>query len=366
MTRFPHPLSALQARVVKLRHSLLPHQAVLISLPTDVTYFSGFQMLVPEEREAFVVITLDSSYLIKANFSPAPIETPHHVLDNCHPGPLAQHLKKIAEQEGLSSLLYDPTSLFVEELRAIEKVFSENVQLSTFTRDKIWNLRVIKDEYEITALEEAGRIIAQVLKEAPGFFAEGMTELGVAQQVEQRIRQLGGQMAAFPTIVAFGDHGTSPHYQPAAVPLQKETSILIDAGAMIFGYRSDMTRTYWFGSEPTTEFLEIEKIVQDAYQKTLGTLNQPDTPLKAKDLDTTARAVIDKSGYGPQFIHTTGHGIGLDIHEPPSLSWSNAQLIEPGMVITVEPGVYLPEKFGYRYENTLLVTKGGVKILTEL
>jgi Xaa-Pro aminopeptidase len=361
----PHPQKALKSRVAKLRQTLKPTQILLISFPTDVTYFSGFQMLVPEEREAFFLVTVDSAYLIKNGFSSSPVASEAQILDNCRPTALTQHLKKIVEKEKITEILYDPSSLFVEELRALEEGLSPSL-LGTFSRDQIWALRMIKDESEIIVLKKAGQIIAQVLTEAPKFFKEGMTELEIAHQVEQRLRELGSQTLAFPTIVAFGEHSVSPHYQPAAVSLTKETSILIDAGAMINGYRSDMTRTYWFGDRPNPEFQQVEQIVQTAYQEALAVAQNHTSPFPAKQLDFHARSVIDKSGFGPQFIHTTGHGVGLDIHEPPSLSWANEQLIQPGMIITIEPGIYLPEKFGYRHENSVLITENGAQILTEV
>ena len=127
-----------------------------------------------------------------------------------------------------------------------------------------------------------------------------------------------------------------------------------------------MTRSFWFGDKPTQEYLKVKKTVHQAYQAALAKLTQPLTnQLQAKDLDQAARSVISLAGYGPKFIHTTGHGLGLDIHEPPSLNWRNDQEIKPGMVITLEPGIYLNGRFGCRHENTILVTKDGAQELTK-
>jgi Xaa-Pro aminopeptidase len=366
MISSPHPKIALKSRITQVRQFLKPNQAILISLPTDVVYFSGFQMLVPEEREGFFVVTPAHSYLIKASFSPSPAEEVSTILENCRPLALARHLKTIMDKEQLRTCFYDETNLFVEELRTLKEHLPENTQLKNFPRDWMWSLRCLKDKYEIASMQKAGQIIAQVFQELPNFFAAGKTELEVRHWIEQRITYLGAESVAFPTIVAFGVGGTSPHYQPGTVALQEETSILIDAGAMVHGYRSDMTRTWWFGEKPDPLFTKIEQLVKKAHDQTLELVAHRSEKITAKSLDTSARSLIEQAGYGHHFIHTTGHGIGLDIHEPPSLSWANDQAILPGMVITIEPGIYLSQKFGYRYENTILVTDQGAQVLTQV
>ena len=136
--------------------------------------------------------------------------------------------------------------------------------------------------------------------------------------------------------------------------------ILIDLGATVNGYHGDMSRTVWFGKKPSPEFLKVEEVVKAAYQEAVSALkNRQGQQILAKDLDQAARGVITQAGYGKNFIHTTGHGLGLDIHENLSLNWNNEQPILPQMVITIEPGIYLEGKFGYRYENMVVVNDDG-------
>jgi len=192
---------------------------------------------------------------------------------------------------------------------------------------------------------------------------------------------------AFPTIVAFGKNGAMPHYQPQNIKLKPETPILIDFGVNFENYYSDMSRTIWFGKQPSAKFLKAEKAVKKAHQQVLAKLTTANLDLKnkktdlknseenttksttkieltAKDLDQAARGEIAQRGFADQFIHTTGHGLGLEIHEPPSLSWQDHTPIKPNMVFTIEPGIYFPGEFGYRHEDTVLMTDQGVKILT--
>lgn len=381
----------MKQRAIQLQEKLLPHQAFLISSPLDVQYFTQFQFLVPEEREAFFVVTKTGFYLIRASFSPLPTteEIFFTVLENCKPAALAKHLKKIVEMSGvettsapqLTEILFDHSSLFVEELEAIKSelktIGGENndagssVVLSPFDRNLIWQQRMIKDKKEVEVMARAGQIIAEVMQKAIRAARAGMTEQDLAHFIDQELHSLGAEKPAFPTIVAFGANGAEPHYQPSAtIQLQPNTPILIDAGAIFHNYRSDMTRTFWFGDQPSSQFLAIEKIVKDAYEAAFSFVQNrapsPTSPprLTARDIDSAARKIINAAGYGDQFIHTTGHGIGLDIHEPPSLNWSNEMPIENGMTITIEPGIYLVGQFGYRHENTILVQSTGATVLT--
>jgi Xaa-Pro dipeptidase len=354
---------SLSDRAARLQTLLSPTQLLLLSTPTDISYFTQFQFLVPEEREAFVVITHQKVFLLSGSFSPLPTERFFTVLEGCRPASLARHLEKIIAEDQVEEVLIDPTSLFVEELRHISKL---SAKVNDFDRAHIWELRLLKDQGELELLQVAGQQIQEILTAIPQHLKPGITEQELASWIDQHIRQLGGT-PAFPIIVAFGEHSTQPHYQPNNFPLQENTVVLVDAGINFQSYRSDMTRTWWFGSQPAEEFLEIEKIVQEAYQAAVQTLQQvgsSSVPVTAKDVDQASRSLITQAGYGQYFIHTTGHGVGLDIHEPPSLHLTNSQVLQPGMVVTIEPGIYLPGKYGYRFENTVAVGTGKVTELT--
>lgn len=351
-------------RLKQLQASLKSDQAYLLVNPHDIFYFSGFVTLVPEEREAFLLVSYKSVHLIYASFSPLPEDLGKI---KTHPGTdpqrLVAHLQLIQKQNGWQTLCLDETKMSVSEYKALQKL--SHCQLDALDLKLPWRIRAIKDETEITALKRASQIASQAFEELQPQIKTGMTELEVQDLLESLMRKLGAKGPAFPTIVAFGAHAALPHYQPGETVLKAETSILIDFGATFDHYRSDITRTWWHGNQPSAEFLKIEAIVKQAYDQVLHVATEkPLSHLSAGDLDQAARTHIQAAGYGSQFIHTTGHGVGLDIHEPPSISSQNPTFLQPGMVITVEPGIYLEGKFGYRHENTVLVTAEGLKELT--
>ncbi len=355
-----------QQHALQLQATLQPHQALLLSHPNDVVYCTGFEYLVPEEREAFFVITKQNFYLIRASFSPVPAHAFFQVLDNCKPASVARHLANIVKDEQMSEILFDKSSLFYEEYEAIlDEATTLSCTLRSFDRNLIWNFRLKKSDDEVKYMRQAGRIMAQAMQAIIAELHSGMTEKHVCHLLTEKLTSLGSDKNAFPLIVAFGAHGAEPHYQPGDAVLEDNMPVLIDAGATVKGYRSDMTRSFWFGAHPTEEFLKIEKIVQAAYTAAFEKLSSSQR-LKALDLDQAARSLIKTAGFEEYFIHTTGHGIGLDIHEPPSLNWSNETPIEPSMVITIEPGIYLEDTFGYRHENTVLVTEKGGEVLTKI
>lgn len=358
-------LSLDQARIDRLRQSFIAHQALLLSNPTDITYFTGFRSLVPEEREAFLIITPNSAHLLHASFSPFE-PTPNLVVSkSCSLEKLDQKLAELIKAEGIKECLIDEDNLVVGEYQALQQI--KQLKINPLQRQHIWQLRTIKDRQEISLLTQAAKLTAQIMTQVLAELKAGMTEQELKNQIESQLKQAGSEKPAFPTIVAFGSHSALPHHQPTNTRLKPETVVLLDFGAMSGGYRGDMTRTVWFGNKPTQKFLAVKKIVHQAYDKTLEKLKtsiKADDKLLAQDLDQAARGVIAEAKYGTHFIHTTGHGLGLDIHETLSLSWKNQQPIMPGMVLTLEPGIYLEGEFGYRYENMVLVKKDGAQELT--
>lgn len=362
------------ARLQRFQRTLSSQQAILLSTSSDITYLTGFEFLVPAEREGFLVVTAKSVTLIKGHFC---LFTPLKkmdvkVLNGTRPAQLAEYIQTILVTENINNVLIDESSLFVYEWKAVVAMANAvspaetgtPITLGTFDREKLWEMRLIKDESEILLLRRAATIIADVMSQMPTFFRTGVTEKELADQLEALLRKANAHSPAFPTIVAFGANGAEPHYQPGDVPLKENTSILIDAGANYQGYCSDMTRTWWFGEEPSEEFAKAETAVKTAYQKACDILTQRTAPLIAKKVDNAARTSLTQAGYGDYFIHTTGHGVGLEIHEPPSLSIHNDTPLHTDMVITIEPGVYFPNQFGYRHENTVLITANGYEELT--
>ena len=351
-----------KARIDQLSQVLTPDQGLLLSTPADIVYLTGFKHLVPEERESLLLITPDSNVFFHASFSPFKSPQGINSSKGCALTQITPALKKLNQEQGLRELLVDKSSLFVDEYETLSRL--PFLRIFGFDRQHIWKLRTIKDEQEIDKLKQAAKITSQVMKMALNSLKDGATEVQLKEIIESELKAAGSEKPAFPTIVAFGPNSALPHHQPTNTRLKPEMPVLIDLGATVDDYHGDMTRTTWFGQKPTPQFLKVEQTVKAAYQAAVESLKNGHNPILANDIDHAARSVITKAGYGKEFIHTTGHGLGLDIHENLSLSWKNTQPILPQMVLTIEPGIYLKNKFGYRYENMVVVTPTGAKELT--
>lgn len=362
-----------QQRIQTLQKQLHSHQAILITQAADLTYFSGFRPVTANEREGFVLITADSAELFSAAFSPLPeyfdTSEPPKFLAVSRTTSVVRIAAKIFQAE-IDTLFVDEAGIFLAESRQLEDqlriAFQDTAQpptLKALDHQLIWKQRTVKDETELTSLRLASQIARQAVNEILQHLQVGQTEIEIAHQLESRFRQLGAEAPAFPTIVAFGPHATLPHHQPGKTTLTPDCAVLIDCGAAVAGYNSDLTRTIWFGQKPIAEYLNVKEIVDRAYEIGLSALQKSSG--SAKDVDEAVRSYIQEAGYGKEYIHTTGHGIGLEVHEPPSLYQTNPQPLQTNMVITVEPGIYVPGKFGYRYENTILLTSQGPEELTK-
>lgn len=343
----------------------IPHDAAwLLSRPEDIKYYSGFDCLVSTEREAFLVMTSTQVLLIHAAFSPTTTVFPQvKKREGAFITQLKGHLHSLHETSPFTTLAIDSENMHQSEYAYLEK--DATYTLANFSRSEINTQRSQKDNSELSSIQKAIEITTQLHEWARSNCAVGMTEKELTRQLYARMIELGGDITpAFPFIVAFGPHTALPHHQPTTLSLTENTPVLIDIGARFNHYCADMTRSFWFGDSPDSTFTRIESVVMQAYaaaEKAVMEFIEAGTATTAKDVDDIARAVITDAKYEEYFIHTTGHGLGLDIHEPPSLSWRNPQPLQPNMALTIEPGIYLPEVFGFRHENTLLLTPKRAK-----
>jgi Xaa-Pro dipeptidase len=221
-------------------------------------------------------------------------------------------------------------------------------------------LRIIKYPEEITQIRRAIEITAASIAATFAALVPGVTEREVAAKLAAEMQSRG---AAGGGLVQFGPSSALPHGGPGGSSLQKETVVLIDAGTQVSGYTSDITRTTWFGDAPADEFRKVFNLVHDA-QTAAMQLGKPFT-VRCQEMDRAARKVIADGGYGQYFTHRLGHGMGMDGHEPPYLVEGNDAPLEPGMVFTIEPGIYQPDKFGVRIEDDNLVTDTGLEVLSQ-
>ncbi|HTO00427.1 MAG TPA: aminopeptidase P family protein [Microthrixaceae bacterium] len=228
------------------------------------------------------------------------------------------------------------------------------------TGGMVEELRLVKDAAESARIRSACAIADRALMDVRSRLADGPTEVEFGLELDARMRQLGAADVSFETIVASGPNGAKPHHHPSRRQIVEGDLVVIDFGALVDGYHSDMTRTLAVG-DIGPDRQRMFDVVIEAQQAGVDAVRQG---VKASDVDTACREVIDEAGWGDAFLHGTGHGVGLDIHEEPRVSSRSAATLVAGHVVTVEPGVYLPDLGGVRIEDTLLVTEDGSDRLT--
>jgi Xaa-Pro aminopeptidase len=220
-------------------------------------------------------------------------------------------------------------------------------------------LRKIKSAEEVSLLKKAAGLAVEGMTRAAEFIDKGRTELEIAAEAEYAMRRKGSEGTSFSTIVASGENSWLPHATATSRRLREGELIVVDLGATYKGYASDMTRT--FSLRPTPRQLRLLSIVKRAEATAVKRVR---SGVKAESVDMAARKVISRTGYGQFCSHGTGHGVGLEIHEAPSLALGSRDILRAGMVITVEPGIYVPKIGGVRFEDMVLVTKKSCEILT--
>ncbi len=223
-------------------------------------------------------------------------------------------------------------------------------------------LRAVKDAEEVHRIGEAAELADAALRRIIGEGLAGRTERDVAIALEQDMRRRGASRASFDTIVAAGANGALPHATPRDVEIRRGDLVVIDWGGVLDGYCSDCTRTFSIG-EPSAEARRIYDLVLEAQ---LAGLHAVRAGVDGRDADEAARSVIEAGGHGQHFGHGLGHGVGLEVHEAPRLSQRSEDILVSGHIVTVEPGVYLPGKFGVRIEDLVAVTEDGATVLTSL
>ena len=229
------------------------------------------------------------------------------------------------------------------------------------TSGVVERLREVKDAEEVELMAKAAAIADAALGEVLAELRPGVTEAAFALSLDSAMRRLGAEGSAFETIVAAGPNSAKPHHRPGERPIEAGDAVVVDFGATYEGYRSDMTRTFFVGGEPTGELARVLDVVRESQAEGVAAVGPG---VAAKDVDGVCRKVIEEAGWAERFEHGTGHGVGLDIHEAPTVSPLGTAILAPGMVVTVEPGVYLPGTGGVRIEDTLVVTEDGSRPLT--
>jgi Xaa-Pro aminopeptidase len=329
---------------------------LLVAASADLTYLTGLRMQQGDRLAALLLPATGAGTLLVPALEAAALD------QSALPAPL------LAWSDGT-----DPLALIVERLGGARTV---GVSESLWARDLLpllerlprtrlvtatpvlRPLRLIKDEAEIDLLRRAAQAADRVFERITIVGLEGRTEIEVAGRLNDLLVVEGHDAPAF-TIVASGPHGASPHHAPDRRRVAPGDLVVLDFGGTIEGYYSDITRTLAVG-EPDSERRAAYEAVRAAQESGVQAV-RPGTTTGA--VDQATRSALEQAGYGPYFVHRTGHGLGLEVHEPPYLVSGDETVLQPGMVFSVEPGVYLPGRFGVRIEDIVVVTPDGVERL---
>ena len=355
-------------RVEALRAKLEQEKidAFLVSHFANRRFLSGYSAndLPPSETAGFLLITSKAAYLItsflyaeaaRAEAGPAGYEI---VTLQPNQG-YSQAVAKLIKDLGLKQVGFESIALVFEYFANITQAL-ENAATLVGTRGFVEELRLLKDQEELQLMRQAIAISDRAFDETLPLIRAGVTEKYIAWEIERRVREFGGEALAFDTIVASGPNGATPHAVPGERQLQEGEPLIIDMGARYLGYNSDMTRTVCVG-EPAARFKEIYNIVLEAQLRSCEAIRPG---LTGQQADAVARDIIGSYGYGDNFGHALGHGIGLAVHEPPSLRVNSQITLAPNMVHSIEPGIYLAGWGGVRIEDLVLVKPDGYENLT--
>ncbi len=312
-----------------------------------------------DERLCVLIIGIDSVSMIVPDLNAE--ETAAHTTvklipwkDSEGPQKAVQQIREINRFPGM--LAVDPAMRADNLLQLLNGLNPDKV----ITIDELISpLRLVKSDHEIDLLQQAAWQADKAMQAAVDACVPGATEKEVVWAAESAFRKNGAEEVCF-TIVASGPNGAHPHHRSRDREIRKGDPVIIDIGASFQGYKSDITRMVHLGT-PDPDVLKVYDTVKHANRKAFSFV-QPG--VAAEDIDLVARNHLEEAGYGKAFLHRTGHGIGLDVHEPPWIMAGNKSVLQAGMVFSIEPGVYLPGKFGVRVEDIVVVTHDGVRNLT--
>ncbi|OCA92634.1 M24 family metallopeptidase [Pseudobacillus wudalianchiensis] len=343
------------SKVDKLRAQMktVGIDGLLVMSPYNRRYVTNFTgsagaALISDEKAVFIT---DFRYVEQAGKQAEEFEIVQHK------GTLYEEVVAQAKKLGIKRLGFEKAYTTFQTYETLKSLFKEEL---VPVSELIEKLRLIKDNSEIKILKEAADIADAAFKHIIEFIKPGMTELEVSNELEFFMRKWGATSSSFDTIVASGKRSALPHGVASDKVIEKGDMVTLDYGAYYKGYVSDITRTVAVG-EPSEQMKEIYQIVLDAQLKGMEQIRGG---LTGKEADAITRDYITEKGYGEYFGHSTGHGIGLEVHEGPALSFRSDTVLKPGMIVTVEPGIYLPGVGGVRIEDDTLITDTGNETFT--
>jgi Xaa-Pro aminopeptidase len=354
------------SRLLRLR-SILEEQridALLVAVPENRYYLSGYgaEDMQLTESSGYLLITGSRQFLL-TDFryrEEAETEAPDYQVLLYFDG-LAQTLSQLFPELAVTRLAVEPHYLTFSRYREVEEALCDSRPTASVVPvdDLVERLRLVKESEEVTKIKASLALTEQALVQVWDTLRTGMTEKEVAWEIERAIREGGAEAVSFPPIVAGGPHAALPHAVPTERKIEPGDPVILDLGSKLGHYCSDMTRT-WIAGTPDKKLQEIYRIVREAQ------LAAQDFIQAGRDsvaVDAVARDLITKAGYGDHFGHGLGHGVGLAVHEKPGLRKLKGMVLEENMVVTIEPGIYLPGYGGVRLENMVRITGNGCELL---
>jgi Xaa-Pro dipeptidase len=339
-------------RTTTLKQAINQEVDIAIFNQTNILYFSGFSgasaLLIPKQDQPTL-------YVGTVNYEQAKAETKNLEIEPLKNG--ENLIQKIVKQSQNKNLAID--TLPIESWETLIKATGKDSKVQ-LVNDKIRAQRAVKDPQEIERIQQACKIADIGIQAAQKTIKPGIIERQVAAEAEYAMRKAGSDGSAFNTIVASGYCCAYPHGTLPEKTIQEGEFVVVDLGATLRFYCSDITRTFVAG-KPQDKHKQIIEAVKAAQQNAIQAI-KPGAP--TKEVDQAARKTIEQAGFGEFFVHNLGHGVGLEVHEAPILGPNSKDILQEGNVVTVEPGIYMPGFGGVRIEDTILVTKNGAKKLT--
>ena len=328
--------------------------ALLVAFSPNLRYLSGFtgsngNLLVTRERS---ILFTDPRYQIQSAQ-----ETTCEI--RIVKGPLAAAVNAAIAKLGLRRIGYEPARMSCDLLESLKSKLPMKASLEP-AAGWIEELRIVKSAAEIDRIRRSVETNSTAFERTVTRVKAGMKESDLAAELEYRMRRLGAEKASFETIVASGVRSALPHAQPTAARLKTGGLVLVDMGAIQEGYASDMTRMLFMG----TPGAKVKRTYRAVLEAQLAAIDAVRPGASATRVDRAAREVLKGYGLDKAFVHSTGHGLGLEIHEPPRIGKRDKTKLQAGMAITIEPGVYLEGFGGVRIEDTVVVTESGCEVLT--
>lgn len=351
-------MKSARSRIYRLRlsFSTVNANALLVTHLPNIRYLCGFTgsagILLVEHSRA--TLFTDSRYTLQARqevYDAGTVIAPHGLIRA-----VAEALKA---RRGAIRLGFAPAQLTVAQKTSLQLATGARVRWLA-APDLIERLRAVKDSDELARMRQSARLISKVWTASVRHIKPGISELAVAADIERSMKLQGASGPSFETIVASGPRSAWPHARPTPKFLRKNELVVLDQGAILRDYCSDMTRTVFLG-RPSARVRSLYNAVLEAQEAAIGAIRPG---VSAATVDAAARKVFKRLGLERYFTHSTGHGLGLEIHEMPRLGRGEETLLEQGMVVTVEPGVYVERLGGIRIEDEVLVSSQGAEVLT--